>query len=64
LIVNNLGLLLKNLFSKQTLVDKSLDIVDRLFEEIDESSRKDEEEEGQMSWTSMRKAHLFSEVLI
>ena len=43
LIQNNLALLFKNLFSKSSLFDKTLDMIDRLFEDIDEVSKKDEE---------------------
>lgn len=31
LITNNLSLLLKNLFSKTSMFDRTLDIIDRLF---------------------------------
>jgi hypothetical protein len=35
LITNNLAALLRNLFAKTQYVDKTLDIVERLFDEID-----------------------------
>ena len=60
LITNNLSLLLKNLFAKPSMFDKTLDLIDRLFEDIDEIAKKNEEEDGQIGWTALRKAHLFS----
>jgi hypothetical protein len=64
LISNNIALLMRNLFTKPNLFDKTLDLIDRLFEEIDEASKKDEEEEGQMGWIVLRKSQLFSELIV
>ena len=63
LIINNLSLLLKNLLLKTSMSDKTLDIIDQIFEEIDDLTKKDEEESGEFSWVALRKAHLFSQVI-
>jgi mannose/cellobiose epimerase-like protein (N-acyl-D-glucosamine 2-epimerase family) len=64
LITNNLAVLIRNLFTKTQYVDKTLDMVERLFDEIDEEYKKNEEENGQIGWKNLRKTHLFTEVLI
>ena len=60
LIQHNLALLFRNLFSKTSLFDKTLDMIDRLFEEIDDIAKKNEEEENLFGWIILRKVHLFS----
>lgn len=45
-------------------MDRTLDIIERLFDEIDEEYKKNEEESGQIGWKNLRKAHLFTEVLV
>ncbi len=63
LVTGNLALLVKSLFAKPQYVDKALDMLERLFDDIDEEYKKNEEENGQLGWKNLRKAHLFTEVL-
>lgn len=60
LVTGNLALLVKSLFAKPQYVDKSLDMLERLFDEIDEEYKKNEEEHSQLGWKNLRKAHLFT----
>lgn len=40
LVTGNLALLIKSLFAKPQYVDKSLDMLERLFDDIDEEYKK------------------------
>jgi hypothetical protein len=64
LVTGNLALLVRSLFAKPQYVDRALDLLERLFDEIDEEYKKNEEESGQLGWKNLRKAHLFTEVLV
>lgn len=64
MITNNLAQLIKNLFLKGPFVEKAIDIVERLFDDVDEISKRNEEEENILSWKQIRKIHLFSQLLV
>jgi hypothetical protein len=51
LISNSLAILIRNMFIKSQYVDKAIDIIERVFDEIDSNFKKNEEEDGQISWS-------------